>query len=432
MVRFDYMLGDVSIDGVSIKEYTVVYPEGADLVTYYLAHNISDYFLTNAGYALNVTSDKATAQKYEILVGSTNRSEDDAAVAMALGDDQYVLCKNGDKIVMWGKSYMVGGAASALVNTFVQSAGVNTDVNVTSLPASPAAATFSFKKATSAILMIGDGMGFNHILSAGAIGMTEFVADRLPSTSCTTHSQSVINNQAEFTDSAAAATALATGYKTINGFIGVDAAGVNRQNVRELAHATGARTAVITTDVITGATPAGFLCHSGSRNDTSILQSQIDDLIKTGGVNYAVGGFKEKELTDYAREALSVISENGSDYFIMIEEAHIDKHSHKNTLSDVQLAVTYYNDAIAYVIGFVMMHPDTALIVTADHECGKMYIDQDTGAFRFDSDDHSNTQVPFYAIGGGTAELLASAPVLDNTMVAKFIAEIFGANSFGQ
>ncbi len=430
LVPYGYMLGMVKVGEVPITDYTLIYPENADLITKYIAYNISDYFLTNAGYELKIDSDKAAPTKYEILIGNTNRPESNEGRYMSpFNSYTYYIAQDGDKIVLQGDSYMIGAAAGALVNDYIIPTGINEDVKLQ--PITGGAKTHTFKKATSAILMIGDGMGFNHIKAAEDIGLKDFVASRLPAASAVTYSQSVANGDAEFTDSAAAATALATGYKTLNGYVGVDSSGTTRQNVRELAHALGAKTAVVTTDAITGATPSGFLAHSSSRNSTADLLKQINALRSSGGVTYAEGGFKEKELTTYVRTALEAISGNNGRFFAMIEEAHIDKHSHKNDLASARLAVQYYNDAIAYVIGFTMMHPETALIITADHETGKLYADTDGGPLKYHSDDHSNVDVPLYAIGDGTAELLAGGKV-NNIDIAKFMAAIFGAESFGQ
>ncbi|MBR7112336.1 MAG: alkaline phosphatase [Clostridia bacterium] len=446
--RFDYMLGDLSVSGKSLSEYTIVYPSGAennDKITYYIAVNLYDYILNNAGIALKLASDNTAPTANEILIGKTNRTESRAVANTTLADDEYLLFQSGSKIVMMGNSYMVGGAASALVNKYFVSKGANVPVDIT-LPTAATPAKFAFEKATSALLLIGDGMGFEHIQAgigvAGSGLITEFVAERLPyKTSVITASQSVLNGEAEYTDSAAAATALATGYKTTNYYVGKTPDGSNVQNVRELAHSKGAKTGILTTAKIEDATPAAFLAHAMDRNDKSI-GTDINALLTSGGVNYAVGDtndltkVKEELLIANAREMLSTLSENNHKFFGMIEEAHVDKNSHKvqsgaRSLADVQNSVKCYNEVIAYAIGFTMLHPSTALIVTADHECGKLDFNEATGAARFDSDNHSNANVPFFGIGDGIAELIAGKTAIDNTEIAKFIAKIYGDNNFG-
>ena len=444
--RFDYMLGDLSISGKSLSEYTIIYPDGADendKITYYIALNLYDYILNNSGIALKMASDKTAPTANEILVGKTSRAESKSAETVTLAADEYLLYEQNGKIVMMGDSYMVGGAASALVNKYFVSKGANAPVDIT-LPTAATPAKFAFEKATSALLLVGDGMGFEHIQAglAEGTGLTEFVAERLPyKTSVVTASQSVLNGEAEFTDSAAAATAMATGYKTTNYFVGKTPDGKNVQNVRELAHSTGAKTGILTTAKIADATPAAFLAHAGDRNDASIT-TDIDKLLAEGGVTYALGDtndltkVKEEMLITNAREMLATISENNSKFFGMIEEAHVDKNSHKvqvgaRRLEDVQNSVKCYNEVIAYAIGFVMLHPSTTLIVTADHECGKLTRNENTGNYKFNSDDHSNADVPFFGIGDGIAELVAGKTSIDNTDIAKFIAKVYGATNFG-
>ena len=200
-----------------------------------------------------------------------------------------------------------------------------------------------------------------------------------------------------------------------------------RKNVRELACEKGARTAILTTDVITGATPAGFTAHCDSRKSTELIQSQIDELIKTGKIDFCEGSVGNS-LTAKAKEALSLISADGSSFFMMLEEAYIDKNSHKNKYPEMISAVKRYNDAIAYVIEFVIMHPDTALVITADHETGGVF-KLSNGSYTFTRTTHSSANVPIFTLGYGTEELTNG--VCNNVNIAKFVARIFGESSFG-
>ena len=442
---YAYPLGALSISGTPITDYVIVYPSDADLITKYMAYNLADYILTNAGVELQVVSDNVAETENELLIGKTNRAASDAADGLTLANDQFVLVQSGKKVVMLGNSYMVGGAASELVNTYFASQGVNTAINATTIPTTATPKTFSFKAATSAILMIGDGMGQNHInMTKWNNDIDEFYAERLPfKDTCDTASASGLQGAIPYTDSAAAATALATGYKTLNKYLGLDQYGNRVQNVRELAHSVGAKTAVITSDVITGATPSGFLCHNSSRHNTEQLQNEIDNLKAEGLVDYLFGQ-SQADLLDPTREGLSAISEGNGKFFAMIEEAYIDKESHKGLDDLVKDRVEIFNNAIAYVIGFVMLHPYTALIITADHETGKLTYSESTNkwVFTYEATDgsgniyeHSNTHAPVYGIGAGVENLLDGntdeGSSIDNTDIPKFIAKIFGNNSFG-
>ena len=76
--------------------------------------------------------------------------------------------------------------------------------------------------AKNVILMIGDGMGKEIIKGSEVVKGDKLVMSGMKySTTVTTYSQSVTNGNAEYTDSAAAATAISTGVKTLNGYIGL-------------------------------------------------------------------------------------------------------------------------------------------------------------------------------------------------------------------
>lgn len=425
----DYILGKLSVNGVALTEYKIVYPAKCDLLTQNAALNLHDYLLSNAGIEVPVVTDKEAETEYELLVGNTNRPATAEAAATVRNSDEFVLCAVGRKVVMLGDNYMAAAAAGTFATEYLKSTGIKTDVDVTNLPTTPSAAKFEFKEAKNAILMIGDGMGRNQVQSTLDSGKLDvFVGDLLPVQNyIITKSYSVISGSASYTDSAAAGTALATGYKTKNGYIGIDRQKKEVPNLRELAYSIGARSSVLTNDKITGATPAVFLAHQGSRDDTAEIQKQINNVISKGEVDYCAGSVSDR-LYDCTRESLQLISADGSRFFTMIEEAYTDKGGHNNEMNTVQKAVIRLNSCIAYAAAFVFFHPDTVLIITADHETGGITKNSD-GTYKFTTTTHTNSDVPVYAIGTGTAELFAEKT--DNTNIAKFIAKILGNDKFG-
>ena len=432
---YQYPLGTISINGVNLMDYTIVTPKNCDVLTAAAAENLVDYLYYTGGIVMETVSDSEAVTDYEILIGNTNRPESAQAAAVSLTDDQFVLAGTGSKIVMYGKGYMVGGAVSEFINAYMKEDGKAADI--TTIPTTYSAKTFEFKTPTSALLLIGDGMGFNHVeATLAANKLKEFVARQLPNQgSVITESYSVQTGKAGFTDSAAAATALATGFKTMNGYVGVDHKGRTVQNVRELAHSKGAKTAVITTDVITGATPGGFLAHASSRNSTAELQKQIDQLVSSGKINYAISHKDSDNVIDAIHEPLWGIAQGDGGYFAMIEAAYIDKRSHSVDMNGMMARVVRYNEFIAYCIEFTLCNPDSVLIITADHETGGITKKAD-GTFEYTSYDkpnhveHTNADVPVYAMGVGTE--MFNGTKVDNTQIPKFIAKIFGATTFGQ
>ena len=166
------------------------------------------------------------------------------------------------------------------------------------------------KAPKNVIVMIGDGMGFNQLDAAGlyrygtsaaqvtvdARGGTisraprtdvpELVAADVKLAMRTTQwggSYDPVQAWSSFdyvlrnpTDSAAAATAMATGVKTDNGAIGVDPDGKAVQNLSELAIATGRSAGVVSSVPFSHATPAGFSAHESSRSSyKSIARDQL-------------------------------------------------------------------------------------------------------------------------------------------------------------
>jgi len=422
--RYDYFLGDVAISGGSkLREYTIIYPKNGSIYEKYAAENLASDILKNTGTRLLVTDDSNPEKQYEFLIGKTNRAASKTNVTMV--DGQYVLVQIGGKVVMDGNSYMVGGAVGVFLNDYMVPTGSGNDVEIDNLPTIAKAETFVFKEAKSAILMIGDGMGFNHIEMALSETLDSFAANDLPNQgSCTT-----ISLTSGYTDSAAAGTALATGYKTYNSYLGVDRYNRPLVSLRELAYSKGAKTAILTTDVLTGATPSAFLVHHNNRSDTEIIQAQIDEVIRNNAITYAKG-YMGDDLINDTKIALSTISEGDNHFFAMIEGAYIDKYSHSNDKANTIMAVTRFNDSVAYTIEFVLCNPDTVLIITADHETGGITKNTTTGEYEYTVTTHTTTPVPVFAIGYGT-EVFNNKQV-DNTDIAKFIAAVYTDENFGQ
>ena len=132
-------------------------------------------------------------------------------------------------------------------------------------------ASLSNKTAKNVILLIGDGMGDSEITAARnlAMGAGGFFAgiDALPLTGQYTHySLDKKTHKPDYvTDSAASATAWATGTKSYNGAIGVDVNGQDQTTLLELAKAAGKATGNVSTAELQDATPAALMAHVTSR-----------------------------------------------------------------------------------------------------------------------------------------------------------------------
>ena len=81
-------------------------------------------------------------------------------------------------------------------------------------------------------------------------------------------------------------------------------------------------------------------------------------------------GFPDQPLLDeMARAALEVLSRNPKGFVAMIEGASIDKQAHAMDSDRWILEVLEFDRAVQVAKDFAETHPDTLVIVTADHEC---------------------------------------------------------------
>ena len=142
--------------------------------------------------------------------------------------------------------------------------------------------------ARNVILFIGDGMGQAHrfagqLLASGRNG--RLAMDRLPYLG---QMGTMPADPASFvTDSAAAATAIATGVKTSNGAVSIDPEGHSRLTILELAKASSRGVGLVSTCQITDATPAAFAAHVPHRAAQSEIARQY---IEQASVDLILGG----------------------------------------------------------------------------------------------------------------------------------------------
>lgn len=149
------------------------------------------------------------------------------------------------------------------------------------------------KTAKNVILLIGDGMGDSEITAArnyhaGAGGMFKGI-DALPFTGLYTHyaldKKTKLPNYV--TDSAASASAWATGVKTYNGALAVDVFDKPHQTLLEMAKAKGKATGNITTSEIQDATPAALFAHITARKcygPEATSKTCPDSALENGGL----------------------------------------------------------------------------------------------------------------------------------------------------
>jgi alkaline phosphatase len=129
--------------------------------------------------------------------------------------------------------------------------------------------------------MIGDGMGLAQISSA------RYKKGRLALEDMEFTGFSYTSSLEDFvTDSSAGATALASGYLILNGWVGVHPDGTPTKTVLEYAEEKGMWTGLVVTCGVTHATPASMATHvksRGSEEDIALQLSQCDIEVILGG-----------------------------------------------------------------------------------------------------------------------------------------------------
>jgi alkaline phosphatase len=319
-------------------------------------------------------------------------------------------------------------------------------------------------RARRVVLMIGDGMGLGQV-SAGMIAAGgSLQLDRFPVIGLSrTRSAS-----ATVTDSAAAATAMASGVKTFNGAIGVDAEKHRVPTLVELARAGGLATGVVVTCSVTHATPAAFLAHQDSRSlddaiALDIARSGVDVLIG-GGRKYFTSRADGRDLLAEARatgvttaddpanleppasgpllalvadQHLPSMVKGRGDYlpravasalellgrhersFLMVEGSQIDWGSHDNDAAYAVAELLDFDAAVGRARAWAEQDGHTLVVVTADHETGGLAIHggsfvEGTVNAAFTTKGHTGTMVPVFAYGPGAE---AFAGVYENTEI---------------
>jgi hypothetical protein len=266
-----------TLNGVDISQYTIVYSQEAPDYCQRAAEYIQAQIQQRAGVEIPVCEDSSGTYAHEILVGDTDR-----ALSRELNSKsrklEFYFKADANHIAMNADYFIIAAAAYYFVETYIPGSNfqstIASDIITVAEPIT--------EKANNFIYLIGDGMGPNQtkLLEEYSIGELAEDSDNedifygyyLPY-------QGVIHTDSlsGVTDSAAGATALACGYKTINGYVGQNQYGEPVQSLTELAISLGKATAILSSDLQTGATPSGFSAHA----DRSELLKWMDSLPNT-------------------------------------------------------------------------------------------------------------------------------------------------------
>ncbi len=304
--------------------------------------------------------------------------------------------------------------------------------------------------AESAILLIGGGMGLAQTYSAQIYA--EEVLDGslvLPSIDDTagtrTHSADSM-----VTDSAAAGTAIHSGWKVDNGAINVLPDGEWAYTIGQAAQAAGKSVGVLSTARLTHATPASVYGHDPDRDAENLFATQlvefapqvvlgggarhflpeadggkrddgrnlIDEMADMGYVNvtnaeellaidtetteHLLGAFTsshmsyeidrvnaaldEPSVAEMTAVALDILDNNPEGFFVMIEGGRIDHADHDHDIAGSIWDTLAFDEAVQVALDYQATHPDVLVVTTADHETAGLALGHGTDYFMTISD----------------------------------------------
>ncbi|MCP4553374.1 MAG: alkaline phosphatase [Bacteroidetes bacterium] len=321
--------------------------------------------------------------------------------------------------------------------------------------------------------MIGDGMGTSQIYSAYIANKGFLNLERCKYIGFVkTYSANSL-----ITDSSAAGTALATGYKTNQKMLGMAPDSTNLTSILKYAETNNKSTGLVATSKINHATPAAFIANNVYRYNYEeiaydFLKTDIDVFIGGGLDNFTtrvdslnlldslkarnyeiITSLKELEnthsekiagllyaahppsisegrgdmLTTSSLKAIETLNKNKEGFFLMIEGSQIDWGGHDTLTSYVVEEVVDFDNTVGAVLDFAEQDGNTLVIITSDHETGGFAIiggDISTGIVEgaFTTEHHTAVMVPVFAFGPGAEEFTG---FMDNTDIFKKMVNAF-------
>ena len=228
------------------------------------------------------------------------------------------------------------------------------------------------------------------------------------------------------TDSGAAGTAMATGYKTINGRIGVNRNGKPMANLIEAAQSVGKATGLVSTYEWMHATPAAFSAHAMGRGEYYNLYQQIENK----GINVVLGagygaissyatiqnaidhGYTivenkndlaavrpgeniwgnivsksfpydvnlsstQANLAEMTQAAITSLSADKDGFFLMVEGSKVDTGGHANDAVVTTSEYLAFDAAFKVALEFAKDRTDTVIVCAPDHDTGGLILSDD-------------------------------------------------------
>ena len=325
------------------------------------------------------------------------------------------------------------------------------------------------------VLFVGDGLGFAQLLAARAelVGLNRRLAiERMPMTGWIhTHARTSLG-----TDSAAGATALATGQKVKPGRLSLHTDGRSFRTLAEAARDDGLAVGVVTDSYLWDATSGAFLVHLPKRG----MYSDVARQMAASGAEFLAGTLTGRPLADYGEAAavgdleaggfavarfwhdvenlpsegplallfdyksiaarhletdlfeiatlgLDRLATDPEGFFMVIETEETDTGSHHHDFQRVMAGIDTFDKTVAHVLELAQRDRETLVLLTADHETGGLSLHNASPGGTLEVEwatfGHTAAPVPFFAYGPGAQRFVGA---LDNTEPARILADLMG------
>lgn len=331
------------------------------------------------------------------------------------------------------------------------------------------------KKPTSVVILVSDGTGINHYAwlldtPRGRRVFKRFTRSSFVRTSTLCKkkgkarkkpgaaSRCLSTELTCVTESAAAATAMATGKLVPHGSVSMGFSSgtkgkklVAHKTLMEIAAANGMRTGAVVTSEHCDATPAAFFAHAADRSDMRNISEQMllkspADLILGGGRkwtskrvlkrfetdrggayfthwssrNRCCAGRKKNgplvgllakeglarapgrspstpEMVSFALKRLERQADGGAGFCLLVEESQVDWAGHQGDERYAACELRSLLDTVETVQGYAKAHPDTLFVLTSDHDTGGMLIRGNRDDDEDADEDEQSASPRFYA-----------------------------------
>ncbi|MBQ8027101.1 MAG: alkaline phosphatase, partial [Clostridia bacterium] len=134
-------------------------------------------------------------------------------------------------------------------------------------------------------------------------------------------------------------------------------------------------------------------------------------------------GADSPSLSVLTAKAIDMLDDDKDGFFLMVEGAHIEKHSHSNDEANMKIAAKEFDLAVKAAIDYAKADGNTLVVITADHETGAISFKD--GEYKYNSGGHSGVNVPLLVYG--CDNFIEEGEAINNKEISRRLAMAMGA-----